>query len=493
MDDIILKFLEQFVRKFGAIVCLLLTLIALLAVPLKIMSYGYRPPDDAKRHSAHALDTRTWDEIVVQNSGAVADTNPGWDTLLRLLHKQFNWDQEELLIFSVVGLASLYLLTGLFLVQDSMAWAIGLLVGLLTSSSLITRITIGRPFIITICCMMGVMMIWRKSRIAFVWRLIVTLVLFALSCWFHGSWYLAVLIPVSFVLTGQFTSGVLIGLCWLGGSFLGGLLTGYPFAFLYQEFSHAFLALGEQLVQRQLVGEFRADVINLFFLLGIALTIVIQMSFNKKSLRLLVKDPLFVLYVLGTVLGLSVHRFNVDWGMPAGVLWLACQWKDILKISQLREHNPLFHLGILSVLLVTLFFSATNDIGERWSKYAEDNGFDVNDPEIAEWLPARDGIVYSNAMTVFYNMYFDHPTALWRYILGYESGIMPKDDLEIFRNIQWNHSVPVSFEPWVNKMHKGDRLVVQSSSKPLIQGLEWHLVANNLWFGRKPVNVSSDE
>ncbi|NCD32747.1 MAG: hypothetical protein EOL87_04935 [Spartobacteria bacterium] len=492
MDDIILKYLEQFVRKYGVMLTLLLTLIVLLAVPLKIMSYGYRPPDDAKRHSAHALDTRSWNEIVVQDTGAVADTNPGWDTLLRLLHKQLHWDQESLLIFSVVALASLYLLTGLFLIKDALAWTIGLLIGILAAPSFIARLTLGRPYIITICSMMCVMMVWRNRNSPLSLRIVVSTIVLALSCWFHGSWYLSMLIPAAFILAGQFTNGLLAGACWLGGSFLGSLLTGHPFAFLHQETAHAVMTFGENLSQRQLVGEFTADLINLNLLFSIAITLLIRVLYSGASFRSLTKDPIFILYILGTILGLYVCRFNHDWGVPAGVLWLVCQWHEILQRSQFMIKQPLFSLGILSVILVTIYFSTTTDVNERWTKFAENDPININDPEMAEWLPEPDGIVYSHAMAVFYQMYFNHPTAPWRYILGYESGIMPKEDLEIFRSIQWNRCMPASFQPWVNKMKQGDRLIVQGTLRPIIKGVEWHLAARNLWIGRKTARVGED-
>jgi len=488
IDTAITGLLQKMAGHHYALISLLLTLIVLFVIPFKIASYGYRPGADAMRHSAHALDDRNWDKIVIQRDSALIDTNPGWDFILRSLHRMMNWDQEDLLVFSLVSLCVLYLLTGLFLINEPLGWLCGLLAGLLTSPGIIMRINYARPFIVTICCMMCIMMVWRSPQRSLILRLLITAFLFALCTWIHGSWYLAILIPAAFFLSGQFVAGFWLTLCWLIGSFAGAMLTGHPLIFLYQQTTHALLSLGADLSQRYLVGEFKPALPEALLLGVVALTILVRMRYSKRTLRSLTVDPLFVLFILGSILGISVRRFSLDWGRPAAVLWMACQWKDIIKESKMNIHYPLYGLGILSVTLLTFYYAVTADVNGRWTNNLNDEFIDAADPALNQWLPGTNGIVYSDSMTVFFRTYFNNPKAPWRYILGYESGLMPADDLKIFRRIQWNRNIPASFKPWVEKMRREDRLILLKNGKPVILGLEWHLAARDTWIGKKKDN-----
>ena len=485
--------LGRIAGRYYEMIGLLLTLVVLLTIPLKIMSYGYRPQDDANRHSAHALDERSWDEIVVQREGAACDTSPGWDVVLRTLHRGLGWDQEQLLLFSMVGLCWLFFLTGLVVVKNPLGWVCGLVATVAAASSLIVRITIGRPYIVTICCMMGIMSMWRgdvKGRRAL--RIFGTLLLFAIIAWVHGSWYLALLIPAAFLLSGQFSVGIVVGVCWLGGSLLGAAWTGHPLAFISQQVIHAALALGADVSQRYLVGEFRASQLDFQFFGVVAGTLLVRMIVSKKTFRDLVIDPLFVLFLLGSMLGVFVRRFLLDWGMPAGLLWMALQWRALIQEARLQHRYPLFGLGILGVLLAMLFAMTTSDYSRRWTDMLDDEAIHADDPELSEWLPEPGGIVYSDTMRVFYRTYFNNPSAPWRYMLGYEAGLMPEEDLKIYRSMQWNGFVPATFAPWVEKMRSEDRMIVLRKGTPAILGLEWHLAANNVWIGRKADGAESD-
>ena len=74
----------------------------LLAIPLKIISYGYLPGDDALRHCAKAVSGKSWPEILMLGGNYKMDHNLGWHTLLGTVHRATGWDAEGLLIFSLV-------------------------------------------------------------------------------------------------------------------------------------------------------------------------------------------------------------------------------------------------------------------------------------------------------------------------------------------------------------------------------------------------------
>src|ERR1041385_3086953 len=51
----------------------LVVLFTCLLIPLKIISYGYLPKDDALRHAAKAVSGTPWQEILVMRSDFVLD------------------------------------------------------------------------------------------------------------------------------------------------------------------------------------------------------------------------------------------------------------------------------------------------------------------------------------------------------------------------------------------------------------------------------------
>ena len=130
----------------------------------------------------------------------------------------------------------------------------------------------------------------------------------------------------------------------------------------------------------------------------------------------------------------------------------------------------------------------TADSGSRWTYNLTTEYLKEGAPEYAEWLPEPGGIIYSNDMTLFYQTFFKNPKAPWRYILGFESSIMPPEDLAVLRKIQWNFEADKAFEPWVKKMRPQDRLIIRRNfyAKPNISSLEWYYAATGTWIGRLP-------
>ena len=89
-------------------------------------------------------------------------------------------------------------------------------------------------------------------------------------------------------------------------------------------------------------------------------------------------------------------------------------------------------------------------------------------------------------MRLFFDLFYARPQAPWRYVVGYEPGLMPKDDLATFRRTLAART-PASFEPWVVKMQPADRLILKSTEgEPRIGGLEWTQVSQTVWSGRAP-------
>src|SRR5271154_4968913 len=81
-----------------------IVILVILAIPLKIIGYGYLPGDDALRHAAKAVSGKSWSEILVLNDVYKIDHEFGWNLLLEKIHLWTNCGAESLVVFSVVAL-----------------------------------------------------------------------------------------------------------------------------------------------------------------------------------------------------------------------------------------------------------------------------------------------------------------------------------------------------------------------------------------------------
>ena len=110
------------------------------------------------------------------------------------------------------------------------------------------------------------------------------------------------------------------------------------------------------------------------------------------------------------------------------------------------------------------------------------------DGPLGGWLPDPGGILYNGDMDLFFQTFYKNPKADWRYILGFEPGLMRPEDLDVLRKIQWNYGDARAYEPWVKKMRAQDRLAIRGTSgaPPRIPELEWHYAVSHVWLGRLP-------
>jgi len=181
-----------------------------------------------------------------------------------------------------------------------------------------------------------------------------------------------------------------------------------------------------------------------------------------------------------------VQRFWDDWGMPALAVLVACDLQALLR-TQMRA-DSFQRVALTSGLALTLYLSATSDIENRWTHNLTQQYLTQDNPELTGWLPEKSGIFFSADMSLFYQTFLKNPKADWRYILGFEPTSMPEEDFKILHNVWWNFGDAEAYQPWVDKMHREDRLVMrgQKAAPPKITRLEWNFVANGIWIGRLP-------
>jgi hypothetical protein len=478
---------QAFVQRYVPLLVWILALLALLLIPLKIVGTGYLPIDDALRHAAKVVSGKPWSEIVVMREGFPMDHHAGWHAVLGWAHAGLRCGADGLVALSVVFLFWLVAGLPLIWIRRPEAWLAGWLICAVAHTGFIGRVNLGRPFLLTTAAMMAMLFAWyRRPEDRASWRqLALAILCITLSGWLHGSWYLWVLPVAAFFLAGCWRSGGQLLGCWLAGSFLGAALTGHPLVYLAQATRHLLTALGQDVVQRTLVTEFQPTD-GCFPVVVCVIVVLFWRRSAGQSVASVVYHPIFLLGVLGWLLGLKVTRFWEDWGLPAFLVWMALQLQELLEIHlDLASAKRLLVTGLLAA---GLFLVATSDLRGRWTNGLAIEFLTMDNPALAGWLPDAGGILYSADMGVYYQTFFKNPKAPWRYMLGSEPALMPAEDYEIWKKINWNYGSMRTYQPWVKKIRPADRLVIRGSSDgcPAIPELEWYYAVRGTWIGRLP-------
>ena len=445
-------------------------------ITFRILAYGYLPIDDSLRHAAKAVSGKAWNEILVVRDDIQTDSHPGWHFLLANLARLAGTNgSEPLVCFSVVFLFFLFFLIPLMLMRRPEAWCLAVLIAACAQPVWIRRLLLGRPLIFSMAELLAIGILWpRLEKDKLDWGAAVFLTLLAaLATWIHGSWYLQVL-PVGALLAARkWRAGLIVTGCLLVGTGAGLFLTGYPWVFLRQTWLHMVRAVLEPSFQRAVVAEFRPWYPDFQTALAVVCVFLWRKRRRGSLAMSLTENPVLALAVLGWVLGMTVSRFWLDWGLPAATLWMALEFQDELQNRMSKASGKRFVLagGVLAVLFVTF----TANVEERWTSNLGDEHLSLENPEHAAWLPDPGGIVYSEVIKVFYQTFYSNPRAEWRYMLGFEPTWMPPEELKIFHNIKWNFGESKAFEPWVKKMKPADRLILirRFDNAPRIPGLEW--------------------
>jgi hypothetical protein len=89
-------------RRYVPLAVWAIVILVILAIPLKIIGYGFLPGDDALRHAAKAVSGKPWTDILVLGPSFRIDTNFGWHLLLRQIFLWSKCSTEGLVLFAVV-------------------------------------------------------------------------------------------------------------------------------------------------------------------------------------------------------------------------------------------------------------------------------------------------------------------------------------------------------------------------------------------------------
>ena len=471
-------------RRYVPLAAWLAVALTVLFIPLKIISYGYVPGDDAMRHCAKAVSGKPWSEILVLGGVFKIDQSLGWHGILGALHQALGWNAEGLMIFSVVAL--FLVLNGALLpwLRRPEAWLGALLIAMVISD-LPQRWLLGRPFILTTASLMTILfMVQRRPPDV---KSFVPCALMIGACTFiHGVWYLWLLPIAAIFFAGQFRWSLLLTGAWLLGTGFSMVASGHPVDYLSHALGMAVHGVGGHLSNRSEVTELQPFGGDILAVVLFGALVALRLA-TRHTAPTLTKNPAFWLMCGCWILSFRVGRFWEDWGWPA-LMVLVVTELDLLFAEKFVA-DSLRRLWLVLILSVAAFFAVTADLNSRYTKNLDWSYLSVTEhPEIADWMPDADGILYSPDMGIFYQTFYKNPTAKWRYLVGFEPALMPADDFNTYQEIFLQNGDAKAYEPWVKKMKPADRLVLRAgkNERPGIAGLEWDYAVSGIWIGRTP-------
>ena len=470
-------------RRLGALLALL-AVVVLAAIPLRVVGYGWLPRDDVRRHAAKVVSGKEWPEILVLRPEARVDEHPGWHGILGAAHALGVETPRGLAVVAIVLAGTCFLVAPLVGFARPEAWLAALAVAALFEPGFFHRVLSGRPLVLAMAVLAVLAATWTRFRSERVpWGAWTGLAaLFALAVWVHGGWYLWLLPLAALFAAREGRAGARIAAAFAFGALAGACASGHPVAFLGQAIAHLFWAFATSDLQAQLATEFQPGQPGAAWILAVAGILVWRRG--RMGTRPLA-DPVFLIALAGWTLGLHVSRFWTDWGLPATCVWMAMCLQEALA----ADRRPSTRILATAFAASVLFLAVTGNRGDRWSSREGDRHLSLADPVLRPWLPAPGGILYSNSMGVFYDTFFENPGAPWRYLVGFEPGMMPPAELAVFRGIQSAFAADAAFRPWVAELKPEDRLVVARAAgpAPAIPELEWYSPFAGVWIGRPPV------
>jgi len=80
------------VKRYIPLAIWIVVVSAIVFIPLKIISVGFMPMDDALRHAAKTISGKPWQDILVMRGDFPIDPSPGWQKILDWVHAMHNGD-----------------------------------------------------------------------------------------------------------------------------------------------------------------------------------------------------------------------------------------------------------------------------------------------------------------------------------------------------------------------------------------------------------------
>lgn len=457
-----------------------------LLVPLKISSYGYFPPDDALRHVAHALDVRPWSSTLILDPElrTEVDSHPGWHGYLAASHRWLNFSPDQMVTLSYVTTFVFFGWCGLVGSLSPAAWVGAFSVMAILDQGFIYRLMLGRPFAITMAILVVLLFDWaRNPKRRGIQTVGFHAALLSIAVWAHPSAWYVWLGVIACVWLSRGIVTAMRALLSLGiALLLVTLVTGSFYNTVSYPVLHLLHALGSDPGRlRNLVTEFQPTGGPFIPLIVVTIILVVRHYSNKgERLREDLLEPTFVVFIAMWILGLKITRFWVDWGQPAFLVWVCLQFTKlpggILKNSREKVALVLCTVGVI-------FVNSSVDIAGRFTDSLTSVILHNTEASLEDIKPKEGGTVYNIDMQYFYRMYYRFPHADIHYVLGFEPGMMRKEDLATYRDIQTVGDLN-SYAPWFAKMTEKDCIILYTSSKPSWATIKFEKFFG-VWVGRK--------
>jgi len=465
---------------------LLLILGVFLVIPLRMLAYGYMPPDDAMRHAAFAVVDRNWGDLILLDPRFPAwmDPHAGWHALLRAVHTMTQWDQGALVNLSVVLGLWVFTFGGVLASGNPPAWLLSSTLMVMLEPALFGKLTLGRPLGFSMAAVMLLLFLWtrRQALHPLIEAGIVGLVL-SVSLYLHPtSWYLwAVAVPPLVACRrwralGTFLAG------WGIALLVAILLNGWYNAIQLPLDIMQLAVLQGGTLGPNLVTELQPSGAPVFGLMGMVLILLARKAMGHDVRgEIYAIDLAFV--VTAWVLGLYVSRFWVEWGLPAMAVWYTRQIGEEMGLGFAELHRRPVPPMFIGLAAATLYLTQTADQGGRFTNALRNPLLIVPREELASDLPEPGGVLYDSDMGHFYVILHRIPELQFRFATAMEPGLMPAEDLKVLRAIQTTGTVK-DHAPWFEKMRTIDRVVLRSPSEPQWPNMEFKRFFGG-WIGRK--------
>lgn len=463
------------------LVVLLVLLISLTAAVLRIVDYGFVPPDDALRHAATAVGDRPYHEVLLFDEAVPAeDSTPGWHAVLTAIHDVTGFDQFALVSFSIVFFFLVFTVTPLFLMRRPEAWAIALLMAIVANPGLSFRLALGRPFLLSATAVIVFVLVWQRlvddprSRSA----LLICVLAATVTTWLHSTWFLLYAAPLAALVTGHRRAALsLLGAVTVG-VVVGAMLTLQPLSHLSYNVVHVFKTMGSTPGHMR-VSELQPSQGEAAYV-GWGAILLLAWATLPELRSMALRHAGVTTALAGWVLAFVATRFWSDIGLPAFLALTALLLERVLQ-ARLPTRAPA-RVIVVGAVAAALFLSNSSNLSRRWESSPLPRVIRLADEaEGAEWLPGDGGVVYSTDMRVFYSMYLIWPDAPWDYVLGLEQGIMPREHLAVLHEFEesgrWD-----TLQPWVDLLRPEDRLIVDAEGRapPSWEGTESHALPYGL-------------
>jgi len=473
-------------ERLTRLVLLLVILAVFLLVPLRIIAYGYTPPDDALRHTAFSVVNRTWGDVMLLDPRLPAwmDLHPGWHGFLRAMHDVTGWDQGALVTLSILLASWTFVFAGTIASGNPPAWFLACSAMAVLEPALLLKLTLGRPLFASMTAIMVLLFIWtRRQPLRPAVEAVVTGLVLTVSLLLHSSaWYLWLITVPPLVACRRWRTLAMLGACFGTALAVTTAVNGW-YNVIVLPIEQLRLALFQAgTLTPDLATELQPSGAPVFGILCVTLVLLARRS-GVRSLTDQLMQVDFLLMVTAWLMGLHVARFWVEWGLPAMAVCFTRQLGEGLGISFEGLRRRAGAVLLFGAAAATYYLSLTADLGGRYTNVLKNPLLFAPRDEIATDMPEPGGVLYSIDMGAFYSLFHRLPDARFRYATAYEPGLMPADDQAVRRNIQILN-LTADYKPWFDKMRPADRVLLRGAVAPQWPGMSF-TPFYGAWIGRK--------